>query len=251
MIKRILVALIILSSYSCHFNNDYLVVGHRGAMGHVLENTLESVEKALELGVDGIEVDVFKSFTGEIVVHHDPQLNRLSNSNAFIEKITLDSIKKIELKGGYKIPTLEEVIDLIPKNIFLNIELKGSNTAYSTNEIIEEKIRENNFTSNNFIISSFRWDELEKFRYVNKKVPIAILVDSLNKIDNAIILAKKINANSLNPNKNFLTKSIVNKIKNKNLKVFPYTVNSYLYIKKMKSYEVDGIITDYPERINK
>ena len=251
MIKRILFALIILSSYSCHFNNDYLVVGHRGAMGHVLENTLESVEKALELGVDGIEVDVFKTITGEIVVFHDPQLNRLSNSDAFIEKITLDSIKKIELKGGYKIPTLEEVIDLIPKNIFLNIELKGLNTAYSTNEIIEEKIRKNNLTSNNFIISSFRWDELEKFRSVNKKVPIAILVDSLNKIDNAILLAKKINANSLNPNKNFLTKSVVKKIKNKNLKVFPYTVNNYLNIKKMKSYEVDGIITDYPERINK
>ena len=82
-------------------------------------------------------------------------------------------------------------------------------------------------------------------------MPIAILVDSLNKIDNAILLAKKINANSLNPNKNFLTKSVVKKIKNKNLKVFPYTVNSYLNIKKMKSYEVDGIITDYPERINK
>ena len=82
-------------------------------------------------------------------------------------------------------------------------------------------------------------------------MPIAILVDSLNKIDNAILLAKKINANSLNPNKNFLTKSVVKKIKNKNLKVFPYTVNNYLNIKKMKSYEVDGIITDYPERINK
>ena len=56
-------------------------------MGHVLENTIESVKKAIELNVDGIEIDVFKSKTGELVVYHDPFLSRLSNSNAFIEQI--------------------------------------------------------------------------------------------------------------------------------------------------------------------
>ena len=66
-------------------------------MGHVLENTIESVQKAIELNVDGIEIDVFKSKTGELVAYHDPFLSRLSNSNAFIEQISLDSIKKIEL----------------------------------------------------------------------------------------------------------------------------------------------------------
>ena len=69
-------------------------------MGHVLENTIESVQKAIELNVDGIEIDVFKSKTGELVVYHDPSLSRLSNSNAFIEQISLDSIKKVELIGG-------------------------------------------------------------------------------------------------------------------------------------------------------
>ena len=79
-------------------------------MGHVLENTIESVQKAIELNVDGIEIDVFKSKTGELVVYHDPFLSRLSNSNAFIEQISLDSIKKIELIGGYFIPTLKEIL---------------------------------------------------------------------------------------------------------------------------------------------
>ena len=228
-----------------------MVVGHRGAMGHALENTIESVKKAIKLNVDGIEIDVFKSKTGELVVYHDPFLSRLSNSNAFIEQISLDSIKKVELKGGLSIPTLNEVIDIIPEKIFLNIELKGSNTAFETNKVIIEYLKEFNLPPSKFIISSFRWDELKKFRNLNKDIPIAILVDSLHKIDNAIKLAKEINAVALNPNNKFITRKIVKKIQSNNIKVFPYTINSPKNIKRMKSMGVDAIITDYPERINK
>lgn len=220
-------------------------------MGHALENTIESVKKAIQLNVDGIEIDVFKSKTGELVVYHDPFLSRLSNSNAFIEQISLDSIKKVELKGGLSIPTLKEVIDIIPEKIFLNIELKGSNTAFKTNKVIIEYLKDFNLPPSKFIISSFRWDELKKFRDLNNDIPIAILVDSLYKIDNAIKLAKEINAIALNPNNKFITKKIVNKIQSNNIKVFPYTINSPKNIKRMKLMGVDAIITDYPERINK
>ena len=220
-------------------------------MGHVLENTIESVQKAIELNVDGIEIDVFKSKTGELVVYHDPFLSRLSNSNAFIEQISLDSIKKIELIGGYFIPTLKEIVDIIPEKIFLNIELKGQDTASETNKIIINYLNTYNFPVSKFIISSFRWDELKKIRSFNKDIPIAILVDSLYKIDDAIKLAKQINAVALNPNKEFITKEIVNKIQSKNIKVYPYTINTPRNIRKMRSMGVDAIITDYPERIKR
>ena len=220
-------------------------------MGHVLENTIESVQKAIELNVDGIEIDVFKSKTGELVVYHDPFLSRLSNSNAFIEQISLDSIKKIELIGGYSIPKLKEIVDIIPEKIFLNIELKGQDTAFETNKIVINYLNTNNFPISKFIISSFRWDELEKIRSINKDIPIAILVDSLYKIDDAIKLAKQINAFALNPNKEFITKEIVNKIQSKNIKVYPYTINTPRNIRKMRSMGVDAIITDYPERIKR
>ena len=251
MSKNILLLLFTLFIGSCVSNKDVIVVGHRGAMGHALENTIESVQKAIKLNVDGIEIDVFKSKTGELIVYHDPFLSRLSNSNAFIEQISLDSIKKVELKGGLSIPTLKEVINIIPEKIFLNIELKGSNTAFETNKVIIEYLKEFNLPPSKFIISSFRWDELKKFRDLNKDIPIAILVDSLYKIDNAIKLAKEINAIALNPNNKFLTKKIVNKIQSNNIKVFPYTINSPNNIKRMKLMGVDAIITDYPERINK
>ena len=219
-------------------------------MGHALENTIESVKKAIELNVDGIEIDVFKSKTGELVVYHDPFLSRLSNSNAFIEQISLDSIKKIKLLGGQSIPTLNEVIEIIPENIFLNIELKGENTAIETNKVIIEYINRSNFTPLSFIVSSFRWDELVEFRNTNKDVPIAILVDSLYKIDIAIKLAKEINAFAINPNNEFLTKEIVKNVQSFNIKVYPYTINDLSSIKRMKSMGVDAIITDFPERIN-
>ena len=220
-------------------------------MGHVLENTIESVQKAIELNVDGIEIDVFKSKTGELVVYHDPFLSRLSNSNAFIEQISLDSIKKIELIGGYFIPTLKEIVDIIPEKIFLNIELKGQDTAFETNKIIINYLNTYNFPVSKFIISSFRWDELKKIRSFNKDIPIAILVDSLHKIDDAIKLAKQINAVALNPNKEFITKEIVNKIQSNNIKVYPYTINTPRNIRRVRSMGVDAIITDYPERIKR
>ena len=251
MSKNILLLLFTLFIGSCVSNKDVIVVGHRGAMGHALENTIESVKKAIKLNVDGIEIDVFKSKTGELIVYHDPFLSRLSNSNAFIEQISLDSIKKVELKGGLSIPTLNEVINIIPEKIFLNIELKGSNTAFETNKVIIEYLKEFNLPPSKFIISSFRWDELKKFRDLNKDIPIAILVDSLYKIDNAIKLAKEIKAIALNPNNKFITKKIVKKIQSNNIKVFPYTINSPKNIKRMKLMGVDAIITDYPERINK
>jgi len=248
--RNILSVLFITFLVSCLSNKDILVVGHRGAMGHALENTIESVKKAIELNVDGIEIDVFKSKTGELVVYHDPFLSRLSNSNAFIEQISLDSIKKIKLLGGQSIPTLNEVIEIIPENIFLNIELKGENTAIETNKVIIEYINRSNFTPSSFIVSSFRWDELVEFRNTNKDVPIAILVDSLYKIDIAIKLAKEINAFAINPNNEFLTKEIVKNVQSFNIKVYPYTINDLSSIKRMKSMGVDAIITDFPERIN-
>ena len=220
-------------------------------MGHVLENTIESVKKAIELNVDGIEIDVFKSKTGELVVYHDPFLSRLSNSNAFIEQISLDSIKKVELIGGFSIPTLKEIVDIIPEKIFLNIELKGKDTANETNIIIINHLNKFNLPISKFIISSFRWDELKKIRSINKDVPIAILVDSLYKIDDAIKLAKQISAVALNPNNKFITRGIVNKIQSNNIKVYPYTINNPKNIKRMRSMGVDAIITDYPERIKR
>ena len=83
--------------FSCISNEKLMVIGHRGAAGHEVENTIPSIDKAISFGVDAVEVDVFLCKSGELVVFHDKNLSRLTNSNAFIESLTLDSIKKIEV----------------------------------------------------------------------------------------------------------------------------------------------------------
>lgn len=216
-------------------------------MGHVTENTIPSIKKAIELGVDGIEIDVFKCKSGEIVVFHDKKLDRLTNSSGYIEDLSYDSINKIKVMGKYRIPQLIEVIDILPNEIFLNIELKGEETAKKVNEIVTEFINRTESKLDRFIISSFNWKELEKFRLFNSKIPIAVLTDTSPL--NAISVAKKLNAVAINPNYKLLNKNTVNEIKKEGLKIFPYTVNSLNDIDKMKTLGVDGIITDYPERI--
>lgn len=246
--KRILKILLALSIVSCSSpNKNPLIVGHRGAMGHVTENTIPSIKKAVELGVDGIEIDVFKCKSGEIIVFHDKKLDRLTNSSGYIEDLSYDSINKIKVMGEYRIPELIEVINILPNEIFLNIELKGEETAKKVNEIITEFINKTESKLDRFIISSFNWNELENFRSFNSEIPIAILTDT-NPL-NAIPVAKKLNAVAINPNYKLLNKYVVNQIKKEGLKIFPYTVNSINDIDKMKNLGVDGIITNYPERI--
>ena len=96
-----------------------LVIGHRGASGYVTENTLESIQKALDLNVDGIEIDVQRCASGEIVVFHDKELDRLTNHKGLIEKTNFDELSTILIKEKYKIPTLEEVLKLIDGKILL------------------------------------------------------------------------------------------------------------------------------------
>ena len=117
-----------------------LVIGHRGASGYVTENTLESIQKALDLNVDGIEIDVQRCASGEIVVFHDKKLDRLTNHKGLIEKTNFDELSTILIKEKYKIPTLEEVLKLIDGKILLNIELKGENTATATASILEKHL---------------------------------------------------------------------------------------------------------------
>ncbi|MEC9065143.1 MAG: glycerophosphodiester phosphodiesterase [Bacteroidota bacterium] len=228
-----------------------MIIGHRGAMGHIAENTIPSIKKAMELGVDGIEIDVFKCKTGELVVFHDEKLERLTNSSGLIESLDLDSIKNIIVLDKYRIPTLEEVLELIDGQVKLNIELKGYGTASPTNNLINQYINNGRWTEDEFIISSFKWGELEKIRELNTTIPIAVLVNSnVNPID-ALPFAKKVKAIAVNPYFKDLNQENIQEIHSNGFKVFPYTVNELDDIERMVKLGVDAIITDYPERFNK
>lgn len=225
-----------------------LVIGHRGAMGHETENTLASVQKALDLDVDMIEIDVFKIASGEIVVFHDETVDRLTNGGGTIENYTLDELKKLIVEENHKIPLLQEVLDLIANTVRLNIELKGADTADSVNTIINDCIDREEWILDNFIISSFRWDELKRTRNLNTEIPIAVLTSE--KPLEALPIAKELDAEAINPNFRELDLEVAQQIRKAGFKIYPWTVNNPGDIARMKQIGVDGIITNYPERVN-
>ena len=91
---------------NCTMQSFPIIIGHRGAMGYKAENTLPSIEKAIDLGVNGVEIDVFRCASGELVVFHDKTLEKLTNATGYIEALDIDSIQKIEVLEGFTIPTL-------------------------------------------------------------------------------------------------------------------------------------------------
>lgn len=227
--------------------HEILKMGHRGAKGYVAENTIESIQKALDFGVDGIEIDVHLCASGELVVFHDFTLDRMTNGTGEVSKLSLSELKKLKVANEFQIPTLEEVLNLIDKKYLLNIELKGKNTASKSVEIIQYYVQNKGWDYNNFIVSSFQHHELEAVFNLDKNIPLGVLTKA--NIDDAIEFAKTISAIAIHPNAAIVTKTNVQKAQNLGYKVNVWTVNDVDEIKRMKRYNVDAIISDFPDRL--
>ena len=123
--KYLCIRLVLLFVVSPATSQEIQLFGHRGAKGHAPENTVISVKKALAFDVDGVEIDVFRCQSGEIVVFHDKSLDKLTNGSGKIEEKTLKQLSTLKVLGSEPIPTLDDIIDVINGSARLNIELKG------------------------------------------------------------------------------------------------------------------------------
>ncbi|PTM11959.1 MAG: glycerophosphodiester phosphodiesterase [Bacteroidetes bacterium] len=223
-----------------------LKIGHRGAKGHSIENTLESIIKALKLGVDGIEIDVHRCASGQLVVFHDFTLDRMTNTTGEVSKHTLNQLKKVVVKGHRQIPTLSEVLTFIDNRCLLNIELKGHDTPKEASRLIEFFVEKKGWDYKNILVSSFQKEHLQTVFDINKNIQLGVLVDA--NLEEAVRFAKTINAVSIHPDYTMLTLEIVENLK-EDFKVYTYRVNNLKPIERISSYGVDGIITDYPDRL--
>ncbi|WP_037317359.1 glycerophosphodiester phosphodiesterase family protein [Salegentibacter sp. Hel_I_6] len=224
-----------------------LKIGHRGAKAHLAENTLESIQKALDFGVDAIEIDVHRCKTGELVVIHDFTLDRTTNGSGEVAKKTLTELKVLKVEEKFEIPLLTEVLDLIEGKCTINIELKGLNTASETSEIIKKYIAERNWKYENFIVSSFQKNELFQMRKLDENVPLGIL--SKASVTEAIELGKLLNASAIHPSLGIITRDNVKASHDARFKVNVWTVNEPEDISRMREFGVDGIISDFPDRL--
>lgn len=221
--------------------NTILKIGHRGAKGYVAENTLESFQKAINLGCDGIELDVHLSLDGEIIVIHDDTIDRTTTGKGLVNQIPLSELKL------HNIPTLGEVLHIASPNLLINIELKSYETVEKVNALIQKNIQEKSWKYENFLVSSFDWQALQQLRFLNDEIQIGVLTQ--DNLETAFAFAKFIKATSLNPYFKLLNVENVTKIHEKGIKIFVWTVNEIEDIEYMKRLMVDGIISDFPDRI--
>jgi glycerophosphoryl diester phosphodiesterase len=226
---------------------DLLKIGHRGAKGHLAENTLESIQKALSFGVEAIEIDVHRCKTGELVVIHDFTLDRTTNGSGEVAKKSLTEIKALKVEDEFEIPLLTEVLDFIEGKCTINIELKGLNTATATAKIIKKYIAEKNWTYKDFIVSSFQKNELFQMRKLDEKVALGIL--SKASVTEAIELGKLLKASAIHPSLGIITRDNVKASHKAGFNVNVWTVNEPEDIQRMREFGVDGIISDFPDRL--
>jgi glycerophosphoryl diester phosphodiesterase len=224
-----------------------LKIGHRGAKGYEIENTVISFLKAVDMHVDGIELDVHLSSDNEVVVFHDDTVDRLTDGKGLIYAFTVPELKRLLINGKEKIPTLREVLELIDRKCFINIELKSYGVTETVINLIEEYVKNKNWKYQDFLVSSFDWNALQQVAFLNDKIPIGVLTET--NLELALAFAKFIQAKSLHPHFHLLTKENTAQIQSKGLQVFPWTVNEKKDIEVIKSYNVNGIITDFPDRI--
>jgi glycerophosphoryl diester phosphodiesterase len=224
-----------------------LKIGHRGARGYEPENTLISFKKAIDLHVDGIELDVHLSADGELMVIHDETVDRTTNGKGFVNQLSLPELKRFLINKKHSLPTLTEVLDLANQKCLINIELKSYETADKVVDLIEKYVSENNWDYDHFLVSSFDWNALQQVTFLNSEIPIGVLTET--DLDLAFAFAKFIQAKSIHPYFHLLTAENTIRLQEKGFQVYPWTVNELEDIKKIKSYNVNGIITDFPDRL--
>ncbi len=216
-------------------------------MGYEPENTIKSFKKALKLNVDIIELDVHVCKSGELIVIHDEKVNRTTNRKGLVSEKTLSELKKLDAGKGEKIPTLSEVLDIIDRKAKINIELKGPKTAKPVHELIKNFTKNKGWNNSDFIVSSFYPKELIKFHKLNPKIKAGFLIQ--RKPNLYMKLIKKAGASSMNVSMKFVNKELIKDAHNIGLKVYVWTVNNPKDIERMKKLGVDGIFSNFPDRL--
>ncbi len=216
------------------------IIGHRGAAGLALENTLPSVELARLLGVDGIEIDIRKTKDGKLVLCHDADLSRISQCNDKISDLTLKALQSITLNDGQStIPTLQEAFRMAGK-VPLIIELKEDGCTRELLRVFSS------FPDARATIASFKIYELGKLRSLASRVKLVGL--ERTKPFDIIQLARRLKLDGVGLNFWLLNPLTYFWIKRSNLSLYVYTVNNRFVGKMIRLLYPDAAIcTDHPE----
>lgn len=227
--------------------HELICIGHRGAAGYEPENTLRSIRCALDFGVHGIEIDV-QLVEGELIVFHDSRLERTTNGRGYVCRQTFDALRQLDAGNGERIPTLREVFETVNRRAFINVELKGKGTAAPVALLIQEFVREHGWQYTDFLVSSFRFREMLTLRAIGSpEIPTGLLMARPRRFFRG--MGKILRVSAVHPNVRFTSAGLVTRAHAEGWKVFPYTVNTPAQIEQMRRVGVDGVFTDFPDRV--
>ena len=219
-----------------------IVIGHRGAKFHALENTVDSIKKAIVLKADMVEVDVRLTKDNVPVLMHDMRINRTTDGKGRVSKLTLKEIKRFNTDGE-KVPTLEHVLRNF-KNIKFNLHMKEYKAMLPALKLIYKHKAEDRI-----MVSSFSLGVLRLLKEFNPQIESALICIVPRK--SSLRLAKRLKLNAVNPHYFFVTKRFIERAHRLGIEVNPWTVNNLHKIEKLIENDADGIITDDPSLIKK
>jgi glycerophosphoryl diester phosphodiesterase len=227
-----------------------LIFAHRGARAAAPENTLPAFEKAVVMGADGIECDVLLSADGVPVVIHDEQVDDLTDGSGKVSSMTVDALKGLdagshfgEAFAGVRIPTLAETVEALPRDFWLNIELKGTQTD-ALPQAVAEVLRSTG-RGEPLVISSFNPHMLNAAQEAMPDIPRGFL--TLPRVAHQGWDATYVQW--WHPNHEGLRAEDVEQAHAAGHRVNVWTVNDAADITQMTQLGVDGIITDHPDRV--
>lgn len=232
------------------------IIAHRGFSGVYPENTMLAFRKAIEIGADGIELDVHLSKDGQVMIIHDEALKRTTGldgvvsdyTRAELETISAGKTKNDEF-GFTPIPSLEEYLAFMAehRDKITNIELKTAPVYYPE---IEEKTLElvRKFDlEKNIIYSSFNWLSIERMQRLGTISETGLLFSGM-KLYNQAHIIKSLGINYFHPDFNDLTDEIVKSYLDNKVGLNVWTVNEIEDMKVCLSWNIDGLITNFPDR---
>ncbi len=236
---------------------NFIKIAHRGSSGSYPENTRIAFEKAIEAGVDMIEMDCQLSKDGHIVVIHDERLARTAGVRGLVKGKTLKQLKKLDVGAWFKksfkgerILTLEEVMEIVTGKVALNLDIKTNPQGSLGIELKILFILSHYDYLEQSIISSFDYRFLRRIRELGPECKIGIICDKDMKND-PFQAAMELKARAIQVHKSLVTPDFMAKSRELGLNTFVWTVNEVKDIEKLLSLGVQGIISDSPEKFLK
>ena len=231
-------------------------IAHRGASGSAPENTLAAFKKAIEIGVDAVELDLHGAADGEIVVIHDPSLDRTTNLRGNVNQAALETIKRADAGGwfasefvGEPVPTLAEALECISENAIAVLEIKDATISGA----VVEKISEMDALEK-VVIISFHTSVLREVRALEPRIPTGWLIGSHSCDASPPQLCQQLGqlgSSLLNVNYQLITAEFAYEVRRRGIALWCWTVDDLARMRKMKTLGVQGITSNYPERFAK